>query len=509
MPHFAWGIDVGDGTLKAVRLKAEGRNLRVVRVVEIPYLDPFLKQNSLPSALDRRGLAALVQFGSTVKIPDGDRVSACFPSFHAVEGVMETPRVEDNQKESMIQYEVANAVNAPVQDLAIHYRHQGFASEDTEHVLFHAVKKEELEFFLHALKESRIACDTVVSPGAALMKMSNLAGIVHSQFLIISFGFSTAILVAARKSDFWTRSLPLSLPVAPGKTIEVARDRVNEMCEILANEIDSFVQRIIPDGSFQPAKVFISGEGARVPSLINALDSTLSAPVEVLRPGSHVKVDPAFEGMPSESTIQSMGKAMGLAAAALDDSIDLCPLAEPLTERRILRRLPLLSLLSGLVLLMVLGMGALELVRSARIQRLEEAFAMVPTPDRARDMERLLAEQQELEEKIEILNRTHEARGKFINLGKLLARFEMESPRGTEGDYHMTELDMDFGTRNHLISRIGTRMGDEEGIRSELINFFQAAAPSPRLSGPYPAEEETPPKGMAPLVMYEIEGALK
>ena len=75
MPRHAWGIDIGDGTLKAVRLKAEGRNLKVVRVVEIPYLDPFLEKKSPPASLDRRAVAALYQFGSSVKIPETDLVA--------------------------------------------------------------------------------------------------------------------------------------------------------------------------------------------------------------------------------------------------------------------------------------------------------------------------------------------------------------------------------------------------------------------------------------------------
>ena len=42
MTRHAWGIDVGDGTLKAVRVGRTRSQLEIVRVVEIPYYDPFV-----------------------------------------------------------------------------------------------------------------------------------------------------------------------------------------------------------------------------------------------------------------------------------------------------------------------------------------------------------------------------------------------------------------------------------------------------------------------------------
>jgi Tfp pilus assembly PilM family ATPase len=509
MPRYAWGIDIGDGTLKAVRLKAEGRALHVVEVVEIPYLDPFLKKKSPPASIDRRAIAALLQFGSTTKISDTDRVAVGFPSFHAVEGVVEMPRVEEHQRDRMIQFEVSDMVEIPLRDLAIRHQHHRFRSEDIEQVLIHAVRKRELDAFFHYLGESGIPYDRIISSSAALVDMARLCISLNNKYLIVSPGFNATVIVALSGTDFWTRTLPLGLPVAPGEAMEVAREKVVELCGILKREIGAFIGRILGGKDFNAIKILVSGEGARVPAFINALDAILPEPVEVLRPATRLAALEQRDGMPPESVVHSMGKAIGLALGAVDETRTACSLVDSQTRRRALRLLPLLSWLSALVLLMVLGMAWLERDRSDRLESIESSMAGLPPSPRAGDMRNLMHKIADHNAGMELLLEAHKARRRLASLSGLLSLFEEESSRGTFGDYHMTDLVMDFGPANTIKSVAATRLSDAELVKIELNAMFQNIAVALKVEGPLPSGEETPPEGLAPLIFYRVEGVFR
>lgn len=509
MPRYAWGIDIGDGTLKAVRLKAEGRSLQVVEVVEIPYLDPFLKKKSPPSSIDRRAIAALFQFGSTISISDTDRVAMGFPSFNAVEGVVEMPRVEEHQRDRMIQFEVSDMVEIPLRDLAIRHQHHRFRSEDIEQVLIHTVRKRELDAFFHYLGESGIPYDRIISCGAALVDMARICVSLNNKYLIVSPGFNATVLVAISGMDFWCRTLPIGLPVAPGEAIELARDKVVELCEALKLEIKAFYNRILPGKAFEPVKTLVSGEGARVPAFINALDTALIEPVEVLRPATRMAPVEQRDGIPPESVVYSMGKAIGLALGAVDETRTACSLVDSQPRRRALRRLPLLSWLSMLVLCMVLGMAWLERDRHDRLAGIEKAvLEMKPSP-RAGEMADLMQRVESNNTGIELLEEAHKDRRQLPVLARLLTRFEEESSRGAFGDYHMTDLVMDFGPEGKFKAMAGTRLADAEMVIIELNAMFQPIGSALKIEGPLPSGEETPPEGLPPLVLFQIKGAIR
>jgi Tfp pilus assembly PilM family ATPase len=508
MPRHAWGIDIGDGTLKAVRLKAEGRALHVAEVVEIPYLDPFLKKRSPPATIDRRAIAALLQFGSSVRITDTDRVAVAFPSFQTLEGVIEVPRVETAQRDRMIEFEVSDMVDIPLRDLSIRHRHHRFRSEDIEQVMIHAVRQRELAAFFHYLDESGIPYDRIVSPGAALADMARICVTLNKKYLVISPGFNATDLVALSGTDFWTRTLPLGLPVAPGEAMEVAREKIAELCQVLELEIRAFLNRILPGKDFTPQKALVSGEGARVPAFINALDAVLPVPVEVMRPATRLAPIQERAGMPPENVVHSMGKAIGLALGACDDTRTACSLAEIQVRRRALRKLPLLSGLAAVVLLMVLGMAWLEKNRSGRLEQAEAAMARLAPSDRAAAMEDLMARAEANNAALVVLEAAHRSRARLLVLGKILSRMEEESVRGTFGDYHLADLVLDFNEPETINSFVGTRMADEELARFELKSAFQAFASALKIEGPLPSGEETPPEGLAPLVLYRVEGLL-
>jgi Tfp pilus assembly PilM family ATPase len=510
MPEHAWGIDIGDGTLKAVRLKRQTRGFLVVEVVEIPYLDPFLKKKSPPATIDRRAVAALYQFGSTVTIHDTDRVTLGFPSFHAMEGTYVIPRVEGPQLRDMIQYEVQSRVEGELDEIMISSVIRRPRSADMMSVFIHAVRRDEFNAFLQCLQESRIAFDRVVSSGQALVDMVQLCLPGGDDYLVFSPGFNATLMVIISKHDFWTRTLPIGLPVAPSEKIEVARDKVAELARVLKTEFETFSKGLFGSKGFLPSKVLVSGEGARTPSFINALDVQLDAPVEVLRSFTRLSLARRRDReLPPQEVVLSMGKAIGLAAAELSEAGEGITLAGSPASRRALRRLPVITGICGIILLLVLGLWGLEHLDSGRLGEVESALNTLKPEYPAKELLSMQHRIDRLGEEIEEMLEVHESRKRLINVSTLLTRLEGRSSRDTFGDFHMEVLDMDFAEAKSLKTVVATRLGSGQEIIDEMIALFRFSREDPTVEGPLAAEEETPPEGMAPLVLYRIEGTMK
>lgn len=506
MPRFAWGIDIGDGTLKAVRLKKESRGFRVIQAVEIPYLDPFTKQKTLPPAVNRRALAALRQFKEKVQIRDLDMVAVGFPSFHAVEGVIEVPRVDEKQQHELIQYEITSRFKGKLEELKTQYKELRIKSSEMRQVMTFCVKEKEYRIFMACLEEAGIPFDRIVTSMAALVDGTRMGYSGLQQVLVLSPGFSATHMLILQGGEFWARTLPIGLPGTPGETIDVAKNQVRTYCEMVRKEVLSFALSSLGEDGYNPEKILISGEGARVPSLINALDSTLRVPVELMRPAVRVS---GHKNMPPVDTVFSMGKAIGLAAGTLLESRRSCVLESSPPGRRAMRKLPALSVVCAILLLLVMGFYVIEWDRQQRLGLMEDGLRMVEPDHPIRELADLHDDITTLSEEVDELNRIHKDREFLKNLGRLLIRLESKSIKGTFGDYHLLNLGMGFTDAREFNAMLATRRDADEETLSEIRSLFPQASRKPELTGPLPAEEETPPEGMAPLVLFEVRGDLR
>ncbi|MFH2001441.1 MAG: hypothetical protein ABIK28_17290 [Planctomycetota bacterium] len=510
MPQSAWGIDIGDGTLKAVRLKKENRGFRVVQAVEIPYHDPFAKKKTVPPAMNRRTVAALRQLRETVLLGDLDLVAVGFPSFQALEGVLEIPRVDEQKQHDLIQYEIASKFALDLQKLKIWYKILRVKSADMQEVMAFSVRDNEFQVFLSCLKDAGIPHDRIVSCSSGLVDITHLCQHGNQQTLVLSPGFSATHMVLMQNKEFWSRTLPLGFPGSQGENIEVARNKIQSYCHVLKKEATVFALSSLAGESYNPVKVFVTGEGARVPSFINALDSTLEIPVEVLRPASRISLSSSGrKDMPPKDTVYSMGKAMGLAVGALVESRSACLLSGSPPSRRAMRKLPALSGICGILLCLIIGFFVIEWDRGRRLGGMEDALRAVQPDYPVKELGDLQDNITTLSEEVKELNRVHKEREFLLNVGKLLTRLEGRSIKGSFGDYHLQSLTMGFTESLPFSATVATRRDASQETLDELKAFFPSTSRAPDLNGPLPAQEETPPEGMSPLVLFEIKGSLR
>lgn len=518
MARFAWGIDIGDGTLKAVRLKSVGDGFEVVRAIEIPYFDPFIRGKKQASrrqppsaAMDRRALAALVQFGNSVKIPDRDIVSVGFPSFKSVDGFIEPPRVSESKLSRIVDFEVAKIVSSSPDELDIRYNDLGSRSQDIYRIQTFSAPKQEIATFLRCLDESRLPCDRLISSAAAMAELMVPPLVPPGNYAVISPGLASTAILVVRRSSIWTRIVPSGLPLPPGESAHMARDRIAEFADRIQSELTALLSSTSERKPIKISRIFITGEGARVPSLINSLDSCLGLPVQLLRLEPLVAIDPQKYQLPPLETVDSMSKAIGLAVNALRNSHSLIVLNTQDRKRQLLRWLPVAASTAGLFLFAALGLTGTELWRGMKLNDIEKERQRLVSLDLTKEINAVEREVRIFQEELSYLGKTSRKTSDARIPGWIISRFESRSEQQIHNDYYLDSLNIEEGSegRKELTAVVATRLNDRDKIEQEMTTLFEAVLKKVNLTGPHPSGEINPPTNESPLVHYEVKGPLQ
>jgi hypothetical protein len=371
--------------------------------------------------------------------------------------------------------------------------------------------KKETELFVDHVAEAGLVWDHLVTSAGALYTMLRISQPAPGDFVVISPGLSATSILIAQRSQFWTKMIPYGLPLPPGEGADMARDKMTALAGRLEKEIKIFTRSAFVRRQFKPRKVFVSGEGARVPSFLNALDSRMDQPVEVLRAGPSLVIDSEKHRLPPAETVSSMGKAIGLAVGALTESPAQLPVMKPERSRQMLKILPTLSLVTFLLLLTAIGFKGVEMYRARELGHMSGRLDTIIPPELAQQVDRAEANIRTLESDLEIM-----AQAAWESLiaaipGRIVGRFENQSKRGTYGDYHLVEFFISSGDRGNreLTAVVATRITSETAVSDELNALFGTFLKETALTGPLPSGEVNPLQNVSPLVHYRINGELK
>ncbi len=511
MARYAWGIDIGDGTLKAVRLVQTRTGFSVFRVEEIPYFDPFFAKKRPPTPIDRRAVAALIQFANSQHFADSDSVAIGFESYETFEGYVNAPRTSEGDLDRIVSFEVAEESSASLDDLTIVYEVRDSRSPDTYRIQTLATVKKEVETFGKHLDETGLTWDWIYPSGGALVHYLRLAHPASGDYAVISPGLAATSLLVAQRSGYRSKTIPVGLPLPPGEGAEMAPDKMGALADRLKKEVDQFIGEVFGGGAFNPKNILISGEGARVPALLNALDSRMSVPVEILGGGPGLEIDSQNAELPPVDVISSMGKAIGLALEALNDKPIQIALKKADQTRQVMRIMPALTGVTLLLLLCAVGFRVSEMYRSRALSQLSSRHEGAVPRELSEEVSRLDGETRLLERELNLLGQALQDSLVAALPGRIISRFEEQSPRGEYGDHHLVEIffSCEEPEARKFNAVVGTRLSDERAIMREMFALFGEIVESPMVTGPHPSGEVNPPENMSPLVHYRVNGILR
>jgi len=372
----AIGIDVSDGTLKAVRLARRGGRLTLLHTWRAV----------LPDRPEGE-LAALHALLQQARPGPGTRVVISAPTRGLFSRTYQIPEMGVERVAELVRYEVLAELQQPADDLVIRHLIGRGAAE--RQVQAFALRRAQVEAFQQQLAAHGVPWDDLEPAGLALAAFADLERRSRGDRLLLGVGRTASQLVIQSSSGLWLRHLPLGVRDAPA----------DELAERLRDEIDAALVWFVPaDQRFRPDELVLSEEGALDPHLTGALKRVLSMPVVRIGELTHIRSSWRLRHTGQDAAqALSMGQAFGLALVGLRASPLRCPVVEGESRRAAARRMPAVT--TGVLAACgaLIALGELSRVWADRLDatlpsRLEDELL-----GRAEEAERLRAESDRLE----------------------------------------------------------------------------------------------------------------
>lgn len=208
--NVCWGIEVGAGALKGIKLEKDGENVRVLDYVVIPHK----KVLSTPD-LDRDDATRIVlgafmsQFRDSIR---GASVAVSIPGHSAFARFAKLPPVEPKGVANLVKFEAAQQIPFPIEE--VEWDYQTFISEESPdiEVGIFAVTRERISERLAVYGEAGLTPDIInLSPVAAYNALAYDLAFTDKTpgTVILDIGTTATDLIVADSGKVWIRTFPL------------------------------------------------------------------------------------------------------------------------------------------------------------------------------------------------------------------------------------------------------------------------------------------------------------
>lgn len=322
--QHAVGIDMGDGTLKAVELVRRGRRVKLLRYWRVPYYMQQDPESSLEEAL--RKISS--QIGSRTRVIVGDVAGIVRSHTYRV------PTMEDRRTAELIRYEVVRDTGVAAEDLLI--AHKARKGVEEQPVLSVSMTKADARKRETELRSAGVSWDDLEASAVAMSSFVEFEMPWGGDRIILGVGETSTELVLLTNLGLWTRQLPFGL--ADNSDIEVLAER-------LKGEVDSACSFLLPgDRTFDPKDLVLTEEGSLEAPLTRALKSAFG--IDVVRMSKFDRVITNREldrAQQRQHETLAMSKAFGLALSGLQLGRFRCPIITKNSHRESHRRLPAIA----------------------------------------------------------------------------------------------------------------------------------------------------------------------
>jgi len=364
----ALGLDVSDGTLKAVLLARNGRRAVLRRTWR-----EALPAHGGPTEL----AAAVAAFLGRARCGPGTRLVLAAPAEDSVTRTFQLPVIDPARVAELARYELLAQLGLPDDDLVIRHLARRGLGEQPVHV--YALRRARLHALQAALAERGIHPDAFEPPGWALASQAEFERPAADDRVLLGIGRRATDLVLLTDAGLWARHLPIGLD--SGAPEQVAAR--------LAGEVAATITGLLPaDVPFRPIHVLLLEDGACDARITGALRRQLAWPLARLDALRRTRTSwrLAHEGQAPEQALSS-ARAFGLALSGLGLARYACPAAGGHSGREALRLLPAAALA---VLLAGGSLAVLCVEARARTRELQSTLPISLLGDlqaRARDIE--------------------------------------------------------------------------------------------------------------------------
>ncbi|MBL0920617.1 MAG: type IV pilus assembly protein PilM [Phycisphaerales bacterium] len=206
--NVCWGIEIGSGAIKGIKLERDGAGARVTDFLIVPHKKPL----STPD-LDQAD-AIRVALGTFLSQKDvtGARVAVSVPGHMAFARFAKLPPVEPKKVPDIVKFEAVQQIPFPIEE--VEWDYQTFTSPESPDVevgIF-AITREKVLERLALLAEAGLEPDIVtISPVAAYNAMAYDLAFTEKTpgTIIVDIGGLSTDLLVADAGRVWIRTFPI------------------------------------------------------------------------------------------------------------------------------------------------------------------------------------------------------------------------------------------------------------------------------------------------------------
>lgn len=362
---FAWGIDIGESAIKAVKVR---RTADAVTVQECHTVICEARGEGA-NAGDReyrvRSALSELLYQADLK---GATVAVALPGRDVFPRFIPLPPVEKKRIPEIVRYEARTQMPFPIEEVVWDYqpvKGMDVPGEEVE-VAFFAVKKATVYSFLTNLRLAHVVPDLVEITPLALYNFLTFDREFDVGTVIIDVGAANTDLVIVDGERFWTRSVAISgndITRALQEKYQISFEEAENLKRKAASskqaeKIFGAMRPIVDDliGEIQRSigyykaqarnvrieKVILLGNSFKLPQLLDYFRKGLDYEVSMLHRLERVRVSSAMDLEKFESELPSYAVALGLAIQGVGlgkVKIDLMP-RDVVRERMLRRKIP-------------------------------------------------------------------------------------------------------------------------------------------------------------------------
>lgn len=362
----AWGIDIGESAVKAVKVRRSGDTVVVEEHHTI--LCEARADNAQGGDRDFRVRTALteLQYQADLK---GAAIVASLAGRDVFPRFITLPPVEKKRIPEIVRYEARTQMPFPMDEVVWDYqpvKGTDVAGEEVE-VAFFAVKKATVYSFLTNLRLARVVPNIVEITPLAIYNFLGYDRTFEAGTIVIDVGAANTDLVIIDGERFWTRSVAISgndITRALQEKYQISFEEAENLkkkatgskqaekifgaMKPIVDDLIGEVQRSIGYYKAQQSRtarierVVLLGNSFKLPPLVDYFRKGLDYEVTVLDRVNRVRVASGVDAEKFESELPSYAVALGLAIQGIGlarVNIDLMP-RELVRERMLRAKIP-------------------------------------------------------------------------------------------------------------------------------------------------------------------------
>jgi len=347
----AWGIDIGNGTLKALQLRIEDGEIEVLDFAVIAHKH-ILTQSGIDPAGRRKLIDyALEKFLDAHEVVGSD-VVVSVPGQHSFARFVSLPPVEKKRIPEMVKYEAVQQIPFDIEE--VEWDWQAFEGGDeknpeTEVGIF-AIKTDLVNNALAPVFDAGVRVNTVQMAPMAIynflshhfQKLSEAPG--TKAVIALDIGAENSDLIISDGQKVWQRNIPIGgnqLTEAVMKAFKLSFSKAEALkrtassskyarqifqaTRTVFSDLAAEVQRSIgfyssSNRNIKFTQVLALGNAMKMPGLVKFLQQSLSIPVKHLDSFDNLTLDTDISVAQFSENIPSLAVAYGLALQGLEAS---------------------------------------------------------------------------------------------------------------------------------------------------------------------------------------------